>query len=148
MWDGDTGEFVPLFTQADLEACDAAEIPVVRRNPFVEEYEQRDISGEWVLVGKENNVAARSAEASDSKPTRKSLDDIITVENCEDILQLLSYIMLKDGLVDELELARKEGRDPSKAVFVDVVQAALLSIHAIACRRLGHRSRQMRREAR
>jgi hypothetical protein len=52
-WDGDTGDFVPLFTQEDLEACDKAEIPVVRWHPFKEEYEQRDKEGNWMVVGPE-----------------------------------------------------------------------------------------------
>jgi hypothetical protein len=52
-WDADTGEFVPLFTSADLVTCDKAEIPVVRWHPFKEEYEQRDKEGNWMVVGSE-----------------------------------------------------------------------------------------------
>lgn len=48
MWDGDTGEFVPLTTREDIQACIKAELPVVRWNGIC--YDQMSIDGEWVPV--------------------------------------------------------------------------------------------------
>lgn len=48
MWDADAGEFVPLYTQEDIQACVKAELPVVRWNGL--SYVHLVIAGNWVNV--------------------------------------------------------------------------------------------------